>query len=214
MPRSRPTIHDVRVFVLLCYVLRVLTCIYREHQSPEQVVPEIVMEAAPVLASTQQKSSTKKSWIRSACSKCIEVRHLAYHREICGTAYRGKTHNCRQKECRKMLSALWQEYFLRSDDCRHSSKDSSFKETPQVSEPIPGHGKRLLTLDCSTPSRKKVSGPRYEARRTSRGTFTKRTEKTNSRMAERSSVSEKSTGTLREPSGLPEVVCISLTNIN
>jgi hypothetical protein len=210
VPRSRPKIRDVRAVVLFCYVLRVLTRIYREHQSSEQAVPDTVMEAPPVSALTQQKSSTKKSWIRSACGKCIEAKHLINHQKICGTMYRGKTHNCSQKECRNMLSALWQANFLRSDDCRHSSKDNISKVASQISEPIARHGKRPPTQDCSVLSRKKVSGPRYEGPRASRGTFTERTEQqSNSSVAERSSISEESARTLHKASGLPELVCTS-----
>jgi hypothetical protein len=174
------------------------------------------MEAPPASDSLQLLLPKKKTWIRIACDKCIEAKHLMKHKQICGTEYRGKTHhNCKQKECQQMISALWKTNFERSDDCSHNTSKVLSKEASSVSEHPACYHKCSPTKISSTQPRNKIMKAKREAARTPCGVSTKRTgQQSISRMTELFADSDESAGALDMPSGLLERVRNPLTNIS
>lgn len=177
------------------------------------------MEPPPASASLEKPPMTKKSWQLVACDNCIKAEHDIKHKAICGTEYRGKSvHNCKNKECQRMILGLWHASFLRSKDCPHSNGETLLEEAASVSEPSrrlhnPGDlGPRTSTT--STQPQNKVTKRKYNAARTSLGAFAKRTgQKSSLHMTERISHLGESAIVDRQ-SPLPELVRKHFSSFN
>ncbi len=208
MPKHSSTTRGVRASGLFDYGLLELIERCRESQLAEQAIPDIPMEAPLASTSVQQSLPSKKMWIRTACDKCIEEKHRIKHEKIRGTVYRGKTHSCREKECRRMLSRLWRENFLRSDSCSHSNEVFLPATGSLVAESSANQHELTQTQASSSGFRNKSLKPRHTVRN-SHGAFAKRTgDQSNCRITEQFADSNEGVGPLNTTSSLSEMVCI------